>query len=73
MTHVNVHVPTAEGIRREQRLRALEEELSFWKAKAEELHNNLENIYSHAKKHGHVEVHHRGDKLDLHVAETRKK
>lgn len=67
MSWVNAKAPSESEIRAEQLRDATEKERLFWLKKCEQLQAELENIFDHAKKTGHVELWHRGEKLDLYT------
>ncbi len=69
MTWVNANIPTSSDIRAAKYQNDIEKERDFWLKKAEELQRELENIFDHAKAHGRIELHHRGEKLVLYVTD----
>jgi hypothetical protein len=60
MTYVNVTVDRASDIRERQRVDALKNEMEFWKAEAERLHQTLENIFDRAVAGEDTELYQRG-------------
>lgn len=71
MTHVNCTVPTAGRIRDEFRESQLQHDRDFWFKKADQLQQELDNIFDHAKDHGRVELWRNGEKLELVHAKDR--
>ena len=67
MTHTNVHIPTTSDVRNQQYLHAAEKERDFWLKRAEDLRNELENIFDAAKEYGHVALTHRGERVVLYT------
>ncbi len=67
MTFVNVHIPSSEDLRQQWNRERDEREIAFLQARVDELLRMLENIYECAQQTGHVELWHRGDKLDLYT------
>ena len=67
MSWVNAKIPTDSEIRAEHYRNSVEKERDFWLKKAEQLQIEMENIFDHAKEHGKIELHHRGEKLVLTV------
>jgi hypothetical protein len=67
MTYVNVTVPTMQEISQFKGEQLLKRECDFWEDQTRDLQRRLENIFDHVAKTGHVELWHRGDKIDLYV------
>lgn len=67
MTHTNVHIPTSSDVRNQQFLDATVKERNFWLKRAEDLRNELENIFNAAKEYGYVDLSHRNEKLVLYT------
>jgi hypothetical protein len=65
MAHTNVHIPTSSDVRSEQYRHATDKERDFWLKKAEDFHNELENIFDAVKQYSYVELDHRGEKITL--------
>lgn len=67
MTHVNVSAPKPSELREWLNVQELKLRAEFWEQRAMALIGEIENIYDHAKKTGHVEIWCHGDKLDLYT------
>jgi hypothetical protein len=64
---LNSRIPTENDVRSEQRQHTTAKERDYWLSKAEEFRDQLEAIFEAAKKDGHVELWHRGEKIKLYL------